>query len=132
MAIEFIALLGLEINMVDKINEPQDDLRPGDDIKGEISEELQKLYTVWKRLGQSAGALENDIQWGNTSPDAFSKVQELRAKASLIKAILWIAIQDELHLWDSKDPLALRKGFKIVGSKGPEIPPIFKFLGGFE
>lgn len=132
MAIEFITLLGLELSMVDKINEPQDEILPGENIKGEISEELRKLYTVWKRLGQSAGALENDIQWGNSSPEAIAKVHELKAKASIIKAIFWTAIQDELHLWGGSDSLALRTGFRVVGCKGPDIHPFFKFLGGLE
>ena len=130
MGIEFITLLGLELSMVDKINEPQEEILSGDNIKGEISEDLQKLYTVWKRLGQSAGALENDLQWGNSGPDSIAKVYELKAKASIIKAIFWTAIQDELHLWGCTESLALRKGFNIVGYKGPEVPPFFKFLGG--
>ena len=132
MAIEFITLLGLELSMVDKINEPQDDIRPGDDIKGDLSEDLQKLYTVWKRLGQSAGALENDLQWGDSGPETIAKVQELKTKASIIKAIFWTAIQDELQLWGCSESLALRRGFKVVGYKGPDIHPFFKFLGGGE
>ena len=131
MPIEFTTLLGLELDMIEKIIEPQDEMQPGDEILGEISGDLRKLYTVWKQMGKSAGALENDIQWGNTSLNAFGTVQELKAKASIVKAILWIAIQDELHLWDCKVPLALRTGWKVVSCKSQGFP-IFRMFGGPE
>lgn len=128
--IDFLTLIEYELNRVETIIEPSDDIQPGEDIVGEISEELQKFYTVWKQTGKTAGALENDMRWGNVSPETMAQVQELKTKAQAIYLLFWIAVQDEMKRWDPRDHLAIRKGFKLVKCPQPEIPNIFRIWGG--
>ena len=129
MPIEFIALLGIELNMLDQILEPQDEMQPGDQIQGEISEDLRKLYTLWKLTGSRAGALQNELRWGPADPEKATLAHEFSCKAGVINVIFWAAVQDELHLWHSKEPLAIRKGFKVVIYKEGSVP-MFQIMGG--
>jgi hypothetical protein len=130
MGIEFINMVLLELDMVkdEEILEPPDEIKDGEEFAGEMSPEIKKLYTLWKNTGREAGILENDARWGDKNiNEVWGKVIELKAKAQAINMILWVAIQDDLHLWTDKSGLAIRKGFKIV--KTPVQPTTF-FMGG--
>ncbi len=129
MPIEFLTMLSLELDMLEgDILEVPDPVQDGETVRGELSLELRKLYTVWKNLGKSAGALENELHWGAPDPDKFAKVHELKTKASYINGLLWIAIMDDLHLWGLKESLAIRTGWKVISRPAQEIPPFFRFL----
>ncbi len=130
MAIEFLTILNYELDMVKDLIEPKEDLQPGDEPQGTISEELKKLYTVWKQTGMKAGALENELRWGAASGDQFATAQELKGKAGVLNVIFWAAVQDELHLWHLKEQIAIRKGYQVVACKGQGMPPFFRFFMG--
>ncbi len=126
MAIEFISMVNLELNMVEEISEPPTEVYPGEEIVGEVPEELRRLYTLWRQTGKSAGSIDNELRWGSTDPAAQEKAAELAAKAQVLHLIFWISVQDELKLWHIKETLAVRKGFKVVKCATQETP-IFKF-----
>lgn len=131
MGIEFIDNIPLDLQMMEEneLVSPQDKLDPEDQALGELSLELKKLYTLWKGLGKSAGALQNDITWGVADPEKSARANALKSKAQVVSMILWIAIQDELNLWHLTEPLAIRKGFRVVSYKSP-AGPFYSILGG--
>jgi hypothetical protein len=129
MNIKFIQALGLELETIQELIEPFEEIKPGEEVIGEISEELRRLYTYWRVTGKAAGAIENEISWGDANPETRARAYELNIKAQVLHAILWVAIQDEIGVWEDKQRLFLRKGFKII--KTPPKPPMFPMFNIF-
>jgi len=60
-------LLPLEIQEVDQLVEPQEEIKEGETIAGTISEILRKMYSLWKSTDQAAELLAVELKYKKAS-----------------------------------------------------------------
>lgn len=124
----FWRLLSLELNSLDQNDffEPDAEFEPDDQIVGDLSEELIRLYTMWRLLEKQAIERMTEAKYGRLpgeqKREMICKGKELHKKAELLRELFWIEVKDEHHLWD-KSSIGVRKGRKVVWfeEEGPTI-----------
>lgn len=124
----FLKLFSLELNLLEKDDffEPEAELRPDDQIVGDLSEEFIRLYTMWRLTEKRMDEKMMEAKFGRLSEgqikDALSRAKELSIKADFFRELFWIELKDEYHLWD-KPSIGVRRGRKVVWyeEKGPTI-----------
>lgn len=115
----FWKLLSLELSSLDQNDffEPDAELEQDDQIVGDLSEELIRLYTMWRLLEKQAAERMIEAKYGRLSDEQkwemVCKGKELHIKAELLSELFWIEVKDEHHLWD-KSSIGVRKGRKVV------------------
>ncbi len=124
----WLKLLPLEMQEVDELIEPIDEIREGETVIGAVSDELKKLWTLCKAGRKAAELLEVELRYTPTPSEERARVTELMAKARAMEMIFWIGILDELQLWGHSEQCALRVGWQVVEFKMPETPFPFKFF----
>lgn len=124
----FIKLLPLELAEIKEFQEPTADVVKGDHVVGEMSEDLKKLWTLWKQSAYRASELSLQHRYGQQNVTK-AQATEAETKAEVLNIIFWIAIHDEFSLWD-KNSTGVRRGFKVVWSDEthPDIPQFLRRL----
>ena len=123
----WLKLLPTELSLVDNFVEPEDDMQSNDNYVGDMTTELKKLYTLWKRLSEVAARSKVDYEFSNASTKEalLAKWAELREKAKTLRYIFWVCVQDEFpELW-SRESIGVRRGFKVVWSEEKDSGPEF-------
>ena len=129
--ITWLKLLPLEIQEVDVLIEPTDEVKEGETIVGTISDDLKKLWTLCRSMKKSAELLSIEVKYKQADAEATGKVSELLTKARALEMIFWIGIFDELQLWGHPEQPGLRVGWQVVEFKRPEMILPFGFgIGG--
>jgi len=126
----WLKLLPLEIQDVNDLIEPTEEIKAGETVAGVVSEELKKTWTLSRSFKKSAELLEVQMKYTKASEEERGKFVELMYKARALEMIFWIAVHDELQLWGHPERCALRIGWQVVEYKQVESP--FKFLFGNE
>ncbi len=93
-----------------------------DNMVGEMTKDLKKLYTFWVRLHKEKEKYVKEFyQQENKKKKIFiyTKIIELQEKAKIVERILYVSVRDEFGLWH-KINVGLRKGFIVVWSKDPK------------
>lgn len=124
----FLGLLSLELDSLNQNDfyEPEAELQTDDQIVGDLSEGLIRLFTLWRLTDKQVAAKIMEAKFEHLSVEGVEetiiKVRELNNKAELLRDLFWIEVKDEYHLWD-KDNIGVRKGRKVVWFKesGPKI-----------
>lgn len=132
----FWKLLSLELGSLDQNDfyEPDVKLRPDDHVVGDLSEDLIRLYTMWRLLEKQTAEKIMEAKFGRLSDEQrvelLSKTFELHHKAQFLSDLFWIEVKDEYHLWGKFD-IGVREGRKVVWfeEKRPTILG-FGFPGG--
>lgn len=127
---DWLKLLPLELSQIDSFKEPDVDMEPGDNLIGELTPVLKRLYTFWRKLEEAAARNEVDYHYSRqeNKEDLKNKSCELEAKARALRFIFWVCLQDEYQTW-GKGRVGVRRGFKVVWSD--EAPSDFDFLKEF-
>ena len=122
----FIKLLPLELAEIKEFQEPTADIEDGDHVVGDMSEDLKKLWTLWKQSAYRASELKLQLRYGQQNVTK-AQTTEAETKAEVLNIIFWIAIHDEFSLWD-KESTGVRKGYKVVWSDEahPGLPPFLR------
>jgi len=110
----WLKLLALEVREVDELVEPQEKVREGEMVVGTLSEDMRKLYSLWKSLEKAAELLTVELKYGKATDEERGKLAEMRAKAQALGMLFWIGALDELQLWSHPEQCALRAGWQIV------------------
>lgn len=126
----WLKLLPLEIQEVDELIEPIDEVKKGETVVGTPSDDLKKLWTLCKAGKKAAELLEVELKYARASDEERGKIAELTCKAKVMEMLFWIGVADELQLWSHQEQCALRVGWQLVEFKPPETPFPFKFFGG--
>lgn len=122
-------LLPLEIQEVDQLVEPQDEIKEGETPAGTISEILRKMYSLWKSTDQASELLAVELKYRKASDEDWGRLAQLKAKSHILSVLFWICVMDELNLWSHREQCAIREGWQIVEYQaGP--PDIFRHLFG--
>lgn len=124
----WLKLLPLEIKDVNDLMEPTEEIREGETVVGVVSDELKKIWTLFRSLKKSADMLHVEMQYSKASTEERGKLVELMAKARALEMIFWIGALDELQLWGHQEQCAMRVGWQVVEFKEPDFP--LKFLFG--
>ena len=123
----FTEMLPLELKDIHNYIEPEMELEKSDHEVGIMSDELKKLFTMWRQLGLKCAEAKLHMSF-NVKGINIARCRELDSKAEAIKNIFWIAIYDEFELWDKSD-IGVRKGFNVVWSdedKSQHMPPFLR------
>jgi len=125
----WLKFLPIEIKEVDTLIEPAEEVKEGDTVVGELSDDLKKLWTLSKAVKKAAELLAVEVRYTPSAcPEEHGRVSEQATKARCLEMIFWISVLDELQMWGHPEAYALRAGWKVVEFKQPETNP-FKFLG---
>lgn len=124
----WIKLLPLELNGINKLIEPPDDIKKGEHKVGTMSEELKRLYTLWKESYRLAEQhkLNHRLE---PSVDEEKTWKYYDYKTDALREIFWFCVHEEFDLW-GKPTTAVRKGWQVVWYEEPDILPFFKHLFG--
>jgi len=111
----FIKLLPLELADIHEYREPDREIAPEDNIAGDMSPNLMKLYTLSLIYARRYAEAKIELVYGkpNNDQNLAARAAELDQKTKALVEIFWIAVKDEFSLWD-KENIGVRKGFKIV------------------
>jgi len=129
----FLSLLPLELKQVSNFLEPEEEIKQGETVVGDMSNETKALYTLSRYKAKEA----LDIQAGlmicrENEEEKKAAINAAKARGALLYEILWVYLRDDLNLWNAGRGLALRRGFKVVTYKeSPELPPFLKDLLGW-
>lgn len=128
----FIRLLPLELQEVQEYKEPDMQVEKGDHIVGDMSDDLKKLYTLWRQFSYRASELTLQLEYGRQNVGK-AEVNEIKTKAEVLRDLFWIAVSDEFELWD-RNRTGVRKGFKVVWSEEqrPDMPPFLRQILGMD
>ena len=120
-------LLPFELTEVTAFMEPIEEVKPGETPVGTVSDDLKKLYTLWRNLKKEADLLAVEFEYRKFTDEERGKISELKSKARALEMIFWIGTYDELHLWShTAFQPDIRIGWQVVEIKPPEIP--FRFM----
>lgn len=120
----WIKLLPLEINEIkpDDYIEPAFPLEKRDHEVGAMTDELKKLYTLWRLVEKEAAQTYIEFKYSKTHDDSIlMKSVELRDKSEILKELFWVSLKDEFKLW-AKD-VGVRKGYIVVWFENEEQSP---------
>ena len=123
-------LLPLEIQAVEELVEPTDEVKEGETIVGTVPDELKRLWSLHKSMKKAAEMMEIELRYTKGSAQDRGKVCELMGKAKALEIIFWTGVLDEWQLWGHPEQTALRVGWQVVEFKKPELPFPFKFFPG--
>lgn len=126
----WLALLPLEIRDVNDLIAPLEQVNEGEKVVGVVSEELRKLYTLWKSLEKKAGLLQVELKYTKATEEERAKVSELNSKAKALSMLFWIGVLDELNLWGHPEQCAIRGEWQVVEFPAPPSPFPFQFMVG--
>jgi len=125
----WVKLLPLELQEVNELMEPTEEIKDGEKIAGVISDELKKLYTLWKASKKSVELLIVELEYKKATEQERGKIAELKTKARALEMIFWVGVCDELGLWNNVEMIpSIRAGWRVIELKQPESP--FRFLFG--
>lgn len=124
----FLRLLPFELQEVQEYSEPDSEVEKGDHIVGIMSDDLKKLYTLWRQFSYRASELALQLEYGRQNVSR-AEVDEIKTKAGLLGGLFWIAVSDEFGLWNRKST-GVRKGYKVVWSdeEGPDLSSFLRRL----
>lgn len=118
--ITWFTLLSLDLQDVDKLIEPIDEIKEGETVVGTASDDLKKLWTLCKANRKAAELLTVELKYSSSPTPDRAKTEELLAKSKVMEMIFWIGVHDELHLWGHAQQCGLRVGWQVVEYKRPE------------
>jgi len=128
---DWLKLLPLELSQIDNFVEPDTDMDSGDNYVGELTTELKKLFTLWRRLMEAAARTKIDYQFSKPEDRGRLRAKglELEAKAKALEVIFWVCLQDEYQLWDRSN-IGVRRDYKVVwGERSPGFGFMDRFFG---
>jgi len=121
----WLNLLPLEIQGIEELLEPIDEVKEGETIVGVISDDLKRLWTLFKSIRKSADLLSIEVKYRQASAQETGKISELLSKARALELIFWIGVIDEFQIWGHAETPGLRRGWQVVEYKQPTA----SFLG---
>jgi len=124
----WLKLLPLELEGIDELIEPIDEVKEGETIVGVVSDDLKKLWTLFRSIRKSADLLSIEVKYRQAGAEENGKISELLSKARALELIFWIGVFDELQLWGHPDQPGLRIGWQVVEFKQSKTQFPFGFL----
>lgn len=129
----WVKLLPLEINDVEKLIEPEDEVKTDDVIQGNMDPALCKLHTLWRLASKHSAYLRYQAEFDRqmTLEEYTVKITESTIKQQALQILFWVSVYDDFKLWDKYPDAAVRKGFVIVVEKPHprQMPGFLRFLG---
>lgn len=124
---DWIKMLSMEIQMVDKIEKSNTDI-PTEEYKPELlgpaPEEIMKLYTLYVHAVKAKDRILAELKWDPENEDLKQKVDEYGTKANALSSILAVSLKEKFgwgkHLSLSKDGNIYSIVFQSTQLMGPE------------
>lgn len=115
-------LIQLELDEIKNFTEPTGDVQPKETIIGEATEEIKKLYTMWQSVEKSAALEMLKYRYdGLVTDEQKGKIIELKARASIVESLFWLAVNEEYNLWPHDATSGIRKGWHVVEFERPKL-----------
>lgn len=125
----FIKMLPIELSEVTDYLEPSSEPGTDDHKVGTMSEDLKKLYTLWNHTMKSAGMMALERKFGkvDNKEEYTASLDELAARAEILKLLFWFAVKAEHDLW-GRENIGVRRGFVVVWSDPEPGEDLFRRL----
>lgn len=118
----FFGKLMEELNAIDpaKYDLPEAEVKEGEDVLGEATEESKKLWTLKEQylkrhndLAHEFDTIASDSEKDAVKEDYLKRLAHLRFMVDLLAELFWASIKDSLNImWNRK--IGVRVGWKIV------------------
>ena len=119
----WLKLLPLELTEITDLMEPTDEVQPGDTPVGIVSDELKKMYTLYREMKKSADLLVVEVEYRKATEEERGKISELVNKSKTLEMLFWVGISDDFHLWSHTGLMpAIRVGWQVVEFKPTGLP----------
>lgn len=134
----WLKLLPLEMDEIaeSEVVEPKGPLdSKKDNVVGEASLDLKRLYTLWMRAEKEVHQLMFNLRFSENPltdlEEVKGKLKKLEDESETLKAIFWTSLREEHNLWDCPG-VGIRRGWKVVSfeDEEPQLPPGFKGMFG--
>lgn len=123
----WVMLLPTELDSITEYREPTTEVEDTDEVCGEASDFIKKLFTLRQMIGDDVLACMRKLEL-TTNPETIRKINaerfEAETRGKAIDSLLWIAVFDEFQLW-GKGAIHLRQGFIVTRERRVDI-----YLGG--
>ena len=128
----WIKLLPLEISNITEMWEPEQEVDEAfDHPVGEMSDDLRKLFSLWRQTQKCAEQLILEARYSHNADEQKSlgtRAFEIQKKAEVLREIFWISVRDEFGLWN-KDAIGVCRGYLVIWSDKKPMT-FLDFLGG--
>lgn len=124
----WLNFLPIEIQDVETLIEPTDEIKEGETIIGVVSDGLKKMWTLFRTMKRAADLSAVELKYGPASAEERGKVSEQITKARAMEFLFWIAVLDEFQLWGRTEQHDLRVGWQVVEFKQTQVQFPFGFL----
>lgn len=120
----FLGLLPIELSELkdEQYIEPRSKLEEGCKILGDFSDSMKRLYTLWlmKERRAKEYAMEAEYNTSLSERKRFAVLAiECKDKSEAVRQLFWIALQDELSLWNAEH-IGVIEGWKVATSLPPQ------------
>ena len=128
----WIKMLPMELDSVTELLDPAVPIGPGETAIGPVSDDIKKLYTLWKMKVKQALQYGLDAEFARTDRER-KEIRllslESQERASCLEFLFWIALKDELDCWKHPGTVGIRAGFIAVISE-QKFPGLLDMLFG--
>ena len=115
---------GLQSIPLEECEDPDGKLEEGDNIVGEMSDGLRRMYTYMTRFGSWMKKEAEKFDVSGRKPktladldDAIQKVSDMANRYKLISEIFWECVREEFSELRSRRSIGVRRGNKVVWSE---------------
>ena len=132
MTTTWLKLLPLELEDTKNI-EPEDDIKVGETEVGCLPNDLKKLYSYKRALGEQGLRLTLEARLCSDKVkqvEMSAQLCRLKMTADIVNNLFWVAVNDEFDLWDKSD-IGIRKGWIVVWYEDkPDVEDLLRRLLG--
>ena len=116
LQIDFMQELGMELENIGELREPDQAVGEGDHAVGEAPPIVRKLYTVATAMEEAKVRMALDARYTRDEVERqslYDRVAEVDSKEAIIRALFWL-ILNQLYPETWRKPLGLRRGWIVV------------------
>ena len=113
----WLKMLPMELDSITEYLNPGTPIDYKDKIIGTASNDLKKLYTLWRLKEKEAEQNKIDIKFGKSQEERTESIIFLRKNMEIfesLRGLFWIAVKDEFDLWKVEASVGIRSGFTVV------------------
>ena len=121
MTTTWLKLLPLELQGITDIMEPPGDVGENDNVVGVMSDDLKRLYTLWRMCTKESEQARLNYRY-SPNPEDKHKALEYKSKAEALQHIFWTCVNEEFDLWH-RYSTGVRKGWQVCWSEESDDEP---------
>lgn len=116
-----------QVDSTTELVKPNEPVKAGERIIGEMGEELKRLYSIKVKARFESNEAKNKLTMLGIG--SVAKAVELEYRADLLDRLFWFCLNESMKLWETEG-LGVRDGYLVVEVKSSPTDILRKLLGG--